>query len=395
MFFNKIFHFVKGYVIIRISGFGIERFLYICAKRNISLFDIGGRTADGVLVCVSISDFRKIRPAAKKAGVNIRIIKKCGLPFYIGRLKKRYVLVFGFLLFTGLMFASSFFVWSVEIQTPCGGIPNELFSAIEKAGIHIGAFKPSLCGEDDIKNIILDNTDDIIWVWPYIKRTKVIIEFRPGIRVRKPVNKAIPCDIVARRDGLIMSLTEKNGKAVVKKGDTVLSGDVLIAGMSDSKTDKSMPMHAIGEIKAYTWHEKSRDYSLIKKISTPTGEKKTFYTLKLFSKCINLFKNEEVGYESYTINESRHEISFGDDNYLGIGIYKKEYLQTQDNEVAANYTEIVNNAVRELEAEIAKELLPGSILIDRKITDVKTNDNTVNVTVTMEFIENIGEEREI
>ena len=392
MFFNKIFHFVKGYVIIKVSGSGIERFLYICAKRKISLFGIGERTADGIAVCISISDFRKLRPAVKKAGVNVRIMKKCGLPFCISSLKKRYVLIIGFILLTGLMLVSTLFIWSVEIQAPGSGIPDSLPPAVEKAGIHIGAFKPSLPKEDDIKNIILDNTDDIIWVWAYIKGTKAVIEFRPGIPAPKPVNMAVPCDIAARRDGLIMSVTEKNGRAAVKKGDTVLKGDLLIAGLSQTGEGGNMPVHAIGDVKAYTWHEKTRDYSLIKKTQKPTGRTKSFYTLKFFSKCINLYKKEETEFDSYTVSESCRELSVGADNYLGIGIYKKEYIETEETEAAADYEETVRCAVYELEEEIAKELLCGSVLADRKVTDVKTDENTVRVTVTMEFIENIGEE---
>lgn len=153
-----------------------------------------------------------------------------------------------------------------------------------------------------------------------------------------------------------------------------------------------MPVHAIGDIKAYTWHEKSRDYSLIKKTQKPTGRTKSFYTLKFFSKCINLYKEEKTEFDSYTVSESCRELSVGADNYLGIGIYKKEYIETEETEAAADYEETVRCAVYELEEEIAKELLCGSVLADRKVTDVKTDENTVRVTVTMEFIENIGEE---
>ena len=74
MFFNKIFHFVKGYVIIKVSGSGIERFLYICAKRKISLFGMGEPIDGGITLCISISDFRNLRPAAKKTGVNVLIL---------------------------------------------------------------------------------------------------------------------------------------------------------------------------------------------------------------------------------------------------------------------------------------------------------------------------------
>lgn len=392
MFLNNVFHFAKGYVIINVSGIGIERFLYICAKRNIVLFNMGVRTDEGVTLCMSISDFKRIKPAVRKSGAQVRIKKRCGLPFFIKRFRKRYVLFFGFVVIAAAMFASSLFIWSVEINSPGGAVPADLPEAIRNSGVYIGAFKPSLPKGDDIKNIILDNTDDIMWVWTYIKGTKAIVEYRNGIPAPKSVKISVPCSIIARRDGLIMSVTEKNGSAAVKKGDTVLKGDVLISGVSRLSENPGLPVHAIGDVKAYTWHEKSREYPLVQTLSEPTGSKKSYYTLKLFSKCINLYTRENIDFESYEIKEEMHELSFGKENYSGIGIYKKTYIQTNESAVPADYNEVVRSAANELEAEIGRELLPGSVLSKRECTHTKTENGTVKVTVSMEFIENIGEE---
>ncbi len=392
MFLNKIFHFVKGYVIIRVYGIGIERFLYICAKRGISLFYMGEMTDDGIDVCIHISDFKSLRPIVRKAGARIRIVKKCGLPFYIKKYKKRYVLLAGFFLLFVFVFFSSFFIWSVQIDSGGATVPEGLEEALEKTGVKIGAFKPSLSGGDDIKNIIIDNTDNIVWAWVYIKGTRAVLEYREGTPAPALVDKSVACDIVARRDGLVMCITEKNGNAIVKKGHTVLSADVLIEGVSASKEDKGIPVHAIGEVRAYTWHEKSRDYSLVEKKSTPTGRKKSYYTLKLFSKCINLYRREKIEFETYRIDEFCHELKLGEDNYLGIGIYKKDYVETVEETMEADYDEVLEYAKNQLEEEIAKELFCASRLVDKKLTHEKTDEKTVRVTLTMEFIENIGKE---
>ena len=116
MFLNNVFHFMKGYVIINVSGLGIERFLYICAKRKIALFNMGTPSDNGIALCMSISDFRRIKPAVRKSGAYIRIVKKCGLPFLAKQFRRRYILLFGFVIMACAMFISSFFIWSVEIQ---------------------------------------------------------------------------------------------------------------------------------------------------------------------------------------------------------------------------------------------------------------------------------------
>ena len=50
------------------------------------------------------------------------------------------------------------------------------------------------------------------------------------------------------------------------------------------------------------------------------------------------------------------------------------------------------SAEYELEKELAKELLPGSQLVGRTLETAHIDDETLEVTLTMQFIEKIGEE---
>ncbi len=392
MFFNKIFHFVKGYVIIEITGFYIERFLYICAKRGIKLFSIGKRTENGVAACISISDFYRVRPVRFKTGTHIRIIKKCGLPFLIKQFKKRSFLIIGLLLVAIVMFISSNFIWSVEIRGDNDDLSHSVAAAVRKTGVHIGAYKPSLMEGESMKSIILNNTENLVWAWVYINGTKAVVEYKEGILPPKVVDKSSPCDIVARRDGLIVSIVEKSGRARVMKNDTVEKGDLLIAGTIDMSSGDYKTVHAIGDVYAYTWHEKSGEYKMYEDINTPTGKEKKFRTFKLFSKCFDLFFKDDVNFENYTVSEKLSEIKIGDDNYLGIGMYEKTYSEVTTKRKPISYDIAVEKGRNDLEEKIAKELACGSRLTDKKVFHEQIDNETVKVTVTMEFIEKIGEE---
>ena len=59
------------------------------------------------------------------------------------------------------------------------------------------------------------------------------------------------------------------------------------------------------------------------------------------------------------------------------------------------YENAVENGKNELEELIAKELLPGSRLIEKNITHEKKDEETVKVTVEMKFIENIAKQTQI
>lgn len=54
--FKKFFKFLYGYVIIRVYGKGAERFINICLRRNIDVWNIKPFD-DGIEMCIYIKDF--------------------------------------------------------------------------------------------------------------------------------------------------------------------------------------------------------------------------------------------------------------------------------------------------------------------------------------------------
>ncbi len=390
MFFNKLFHFVKGYVIINISGLNVERFLYMCAKQNIKIFGIGKRVDKGVNICVNISDFKKIRPIVHKARVRICILKKCGLPFFIKKAKKRRALIIGMLILSMLCFVSSEFIWSIEVNSEDETVTNELLAAIDIAGVKIGAYKPMLPDGEKIKSIIMNNTNNIVWAWVYIKGTKACVNFKEGIPAPEVIDWSVPCDIIAMRDGIIKEIVEKNGEARIEIGDTVQKGDLLIAGTLSMPDSTYRTVHSIGDIYARVWHEKSGEYKLYINNDIPTGKEKEFITLKLFSKCFDFFVNENIDFKEYNIDENLSELKLGKDNFLGVGFYKKTYKEIEKEKIKISLDEALKIAQNDLEMRISKELMPGSVMQDKKIIYEQIDDETIKVTLTMEFIEQIG-----
>ena len=99
-----------------------------------------------------------------------------------------------------------------------------------------------------------------------------------------------------------------------------------------------------------------------------------------------------MDFENYTISEKLSEMKIGEDNYLGIGIYEKTYREVSVERKPISYDLAVEKGRNDLEEKIAKELACGSRLTDKKVSHEMIDDETVKVTVTMEFIEKIGEE---
>ena len=77
--------FFKGGVQAEITGLGRERFFNIAARRELFVTGIGTDRDGHVLFWTTGEDYKKMKPAARKAGVRLFLRKKYGLPIFLFR----------------------------------------------------------------------------------------------------------------------------------------------------------------------------------------------------------------------------------------------------------------------------------------------------------------------
>ena len=70
---EKLFHFLRGYVKIRVWGYSPERFINLCGNRDILLWDIA-RHGAYYTMCISIRGFRQLKPITKKTKTRVAIL---------------------------------------------------------------------------------------------------------------------------------------------------------------------------------------------------------------------------------------------------------------------------------------------------------------------------------
>lgn len=395
MFLFKILDFFFGYVIITLKGFYIERFINICMRRNIRIWGIKRLDKNKAVVCMRIAEFKKIRPIVRKTYTMAHIEKKCGLPILLYRYRKRYVLTVGVCAVFLFMTVMSNFIWIIDVKGLENLSKEEIIQAANEAGVYEGARKRNLKNIQNIRDVINNRVDGLAWIWIYVEGAKATIEIREKTLPPMVVDKNMPCDVAAMKDALIKKITVKEGTTVFKPGDAVLAGETVISGtMFNNDNSKVRYVHALGVVEASTWYEKKGTYKLYEEIRTPTGNEKNKYTLNLFSNTVNLYFNNEIPYENYDKTEFNNELKIGD-AYVGIGIGGNGYKEVTVERVQLPIETAVERAKNELEESIAKELTVGAELVDNKLTYKQLDDETIEVTVTMEFVEKIGTERKI
>ncbi len=396
MFLIRLFQFLKGYVIIELYGGERERFLSICAARGIYTGRV--EVSDTAFrIRLSLSDFLGLRDVFRKTRLKSRIVKRCGLPFMRKRFRKRWVFLAGAVFFAAFIGVMSSFVWTVEIEGELNVPEEEILSACRRAGIYPGARKSELAPLGELKEIILSEVGELTWAWVNLEGVRARVEVRERTIPGEVIDKSQPCRIGAACDGLIRSVTVKNGEAAVKPGDAVLAGETLISPYRSLGTDdmgnpvySDKPVHALGEVRAVTWHVQSGEYPLYHTSRLRTGEKKTRYSLELFSKTVPLYIGG-TGFEEYETKERRYELSAGG-NFLGIAVVREEIEEVVVNCEELSYEAAVQLAKYDLEEKISAELMPGAILENEQLRTEETADGMIRVTLEMQFEQSIGVE---
>lgn len=386
---NSLFKFLQGYVIIKVYGRHAERFINICIRRRVGVRNIQ-RAADGsVTMRMRKSDFKKLRPIAYKTHTRVHIVNKRGFFDLRRRYKSRYGLIAGAILCAAFLTLAPGFIWTVDIS----GNEDVKTEAVEQSlrglGIYRGALKSRIPDGFAVKHRLLEENKGLIWAWVYINGTAADVRVYEKTLPPAVVESDKPCDIVAACDAYVESVRVLRGEGRVKSASVVQAGETVVSGKvsayREGDPENYLYVHAQAEIRAYTERTKSGTYALEYEHRIPTGRSRRKVYLDLFGKRINLYRDEECGYESYDEEEFFHD-------FMGIAVGGSKY-----NEVVVEYEPMsidgaLQLAKEDLEEKIAAELCKNAELTQEDLQYERISDKEIKVKLTMSFIEDIGVE---
>lgn len=261
---ERILRWFYGYISAILTGRQINRFLNLCSKNGIKIWNISYDLERVVKIHMSLKDFYSIRPYLKKTKTHFRIVRKIGFPFWCYRHKKlKWFFVFLAILF--VFFLNSLnYVWEIDISGNEEVTTLEILDTIHAEDEIIGK-KHKEIDCMDIEYLLREQYNNLGWVSVYIEHTKLYIRVRESLyeeHMTKIEDDKTPIryDFVANKDANIVSIVTRTGTACVKKGVSVKKGDVLIAGQCEIFDDNGevkqiLSVRADGEIYGNVMYE--------------------------------------------------------------------------------------------------------------------------------------------
>ncbi len=393
MLILRLWNYMRGYVIIRIEGLYLEKFINHCIEKGIYLWDIKRLNYTTLEASIGIKGFKSLRRVSKKAGCKVYLSEKNGYPFWAHKVKKRKMLLLGALFSLVLIITATSFIYNVELVGNYRVEEEKIITYLEEVGLKPGSNRYFI-DLRKVENLLMMEFHELAWVGIEIKGMYAKIEIVEKAETPEKLEKDIPCDVVATKSGVIESVIARNGDAIVKKGDIVTEGDLLITGIvSREHLENPMYVHAYGEVYAKTYYEINKSMSLVEIKKHKTGEQYIRRTMKLGQLQLALGGNE-VPFSNYVVEKSNKTPALWRNIKLPVEIIVETYDEVVDVEEVID----IQEAKEKIHQEAVLELM-DQIPIEGEITNTKVDFNqegkVLNGKIIIEVIEDIAKQKQI
>lgn len=270
----QIIQSMKGYLCIKVWGFSTERFINLCGNHNILLWNIENH-GDYYTMCITLKGFYNLKSITRKTGTRVAITKRCGLPFFSQKAKKRKIFVAGIFLSLIFWIWMESFILSIEIV---GNhyvteevfmdflYENDIMPGKKKKGIHI----------EELEKAIRNEYDLVTWTSAKIDGTRLIIHVKENELIQNtPMEKKTDdkadtgYHLIADTDGIITEMITRAGNPMVSIGTEVKKGDILVEGCIPIYQEDTT-------VKRYDYCKADADVVIESKISVNKRQKETY-----------------------------------------------------------------------------------------------------------------------
>lgn len=211
-----------------------------------------------------------------KSGLGQDVMKLLHRPFLI-------LSVLGALILT---FFFESIIWKIQIKTDDSALESRIRYVLQESGIEIWSKTENL-DPQELRYTLLNQIPELSWVAVNPRGGKVTVLAFPKETTENRQEETGPAHLVAARDGVITEAVILDGMALVKVGDSVTAGQLLVSGYEDYGLYLKA-VRAQGEIYGQTWHSGTLVTPSKRQVKQYTGRTWTETAILFGRKLINL-----------------------------------------------------------------------------------------------------------
>ena len=284
---------LRGQVRVRAECAFPERVLNLCGAQELAFWDLRWESPTAFTCRMSRRDWKALRQAGRNLDCTFSVVGLEGAPYFLLRFRHRQALLVGLTACALGLFLGSFFIWDFQVEGN-ETVPTErILRALEKNGVGLGTFGLGLNGED-IRNHVLLDVPELVWIAVNVSGCRASVQVRERTPPPVMIDRRQPCNLIARRAGLVKRVQTIGGVACVVPGVAVTEGQILISGVEDTDTVGARVLAGLGKVEARTWYGLTASMPLTVTEKRYTGREKTGVSLILGTRRIKFFSNSSI-----------------------------------------------------------------------------------------------------
>lgn len=376
---------MNSYLIIKVEGKIIEKFILRCKKNNINLLEIERISNKEIIIKINSKDYENLNKI--KSIYTLTIINNEGYLKFKEELNKNKVFIIMVIL--GLLFLIylSNTIFSVNIISMNKDLNEKIIKELDSYGIKKYHLKKSYDSIEKIKKKITDKYKDSI---EWIEITDIGTKYEVKIVERKKQNNNVSTEytnVVAKKSGVIKKIYAESGLKMVESNTYVNKGDVIISGAITKDEEVKKYVHAKGKVYAEVWYDVSIEFPLkyTEKKYTNNNNKRSFY-IKIGKDYIS--RKKYKNFERKKIISLKNRLvpfEVGIENQKEIKIINDTY----------NINEAKIKAKEKVKEKILQSLDKDEYILDEKTLNFYQKDSKIVLDMFITCYEEIGKEEKI
>lgn len=382
---SGVLRWFPGWVRVETEGGYPERLLNGVTKAGVAVWGVRCRHEWMRFSCPA-GDYKYLRPLARRACVRMRVRQKHGLPFWIHRYRHRRGLLIGAAAYVLILCLLAPRIWVVQIKGNTATPTAEVLEQAEKHGVRIGAPMKDV----NVKRLQISGLEALPSVaWITVNPSGCVA--RVEVKERSPAPEVLdltqPSDLVAVRDGRILRVEVCSGQRLVKDGEAVTAGTVLVTGRVTSEMGEKL-YRSYGEVWAETRRQITVEEELVYHRRVPFDRVIFRPVFSFLGWEIPLYSEATLPADS-TCRQEKHFLT-AHGKTLPLGVIHNYYTPTYTVKTARTRQQAAALAAEQLKQREKDLFLPNSYKeISRK---EEVRDGRYVLTATYRCQENIGVE---
>ncbi len=377
------YKYITGYVLIELSGDTCTQILNFAAKNGIPVYSFKWKN-DCVIGYTTVNGFKSLKNAKHNSNIRVKILKKGGLIFLAAKYRRRYGIAVGAALFFIILKIMSLFIWNIDVEAPNEIDKSEVVDMCEKIGVRQGMLKSKINPTVMAQKLLMEDKG-LAWASLNIEGCNLTVNVTGAKSNQKD---DLPSNLIADRDGTVEKIDVTSGNVLVKVGQNVTKGDILVAGIME-RADKTDFLPSRGIITAKSTVTITVTHEVEKKIYVPVNKNFTVKTLDFFTLNIPLsLKNTS---DCVKKGEYDSHLKLGSKT-LPVKIHSEKYVKVTPKNV--KYTEDrLKSILEKKQADKIKELCADNV--SENVSEFSINGNVATLKKTYTIIKNIAKKEEI